>query len=76
MAATKLILQKLMHTIDINVVQGSSYQNFSTQKFFSFITQKFPDLWYSFIEFGTPVIRVALPICSSSAALDKVSVYV
>ena len=34
MAATKiLILRKCMRTINTNVVQGRSYENFSTRKF-------------------------------------------
>ena len=37
----KLILQKRMCTININVVQGHFYENLSYE---SFITQKFPDL--------------------------------
>ena len=36
----KLILRKRMHTINVNVVRGRSYEKFSTQKF---IIRKFPN---------------------------------
>ena len=38
MVARKLILRKLLHTINTNVVRGRSYENFYTRKF---IVRKF-----------------------------------
>ena len=41
--STFVVDHSYMHTINVNVVRGRSYENFSTQKF---IIQKFPDLQY------------------------------
>ena len=43
MAATKINLTKLVHTINANTVRGCSYEKFLHESFF---TLKFPDLWY------------------------------
>ena len=47
MAATKINLTKLVHTINANVVRDHSYENFLHENlpYKSFFTQKFPDLW-------------------------------
>ena len=48
----KLILQKCMRTINVNVVRGHSYEIFQHKNlsYESFITQKFPDLWNYLIQ--------------------------
>ena len=54
-------LTKHMCTININVVRGHSYENFSIQNFIiqSFIAQKFPNLRY----FISPVLALLLHRC-------------
>ena len=48
MAARKINLTKLLHTINTNAVRGHSYENFlhDNLSYESFFAQKFPDLRY------------------------------